>query len=55
MTEQTAYDTIAEAEASIIASGYRRDSVRHVWVSPISNTTIKVVRTAGNKFALEKA
>lgn len=58
MTEQpqTTFATIAEAEKAITDAGYRRDSQRHVWVSPISNTTVKVVRdNATMKFYLQKA
>lgn len=53
-TEPPTYNTIAEAEAAIVAAGYVRDAQRHIWVN--GNRTAKVQRSKNNvKFVVQWA
>lgn len=47
------YDTIAQAEAVIIAAGYVRDAGKHVWVK--GNKSCKVIRTVIREFIVQEA
>jgi len=56
MNDDTTYNTIAEAEAVLVAAGYRRDVNRAAWVSPMAGVggAVRVIRTPENKFKISR-
>jgi len=53
MNNETEYATIAEAEAVLVAAGYRRDAMKAVWVS-YTGGAVRVIRTPENKFKISR-